>query len=65
MRAAVVSIEPVESWHGAQVGQPLCVWHALSSSVDAQISEWVLQGAIRHRVKPLFQEIASHHRCDD
>ena len=27
--------------------------------------KWVLQGAIQHRVKALFQEIARHHGCDD
>ena len=29
MRAAVDSTNPVESWHGAQVGQPLCVTRAI------------------------------------
>ena len=39
-----------------------CVYDARYHLVWApKYRKWVLQGAIRHRVKELFQEIAGHH----
>ena len=39
-----------------------CVYDTRSYLVwTPKYRKWVLQGAIRHRVKALFQEIAGHH----
>jgi len=40
MRAAEGSKNPVESWHGHQARQPLCVRHALPFSLGSQVSEY-------------------------
>lgn len=61
MRAADGSHNPVELWHGHRTRQPLYIRHWLPFGLGPTYRKWVLQGAIRERVRELCCEIAAHH----